>query len=537
MRTALTASVIALLTGLLIALPAQAVIKPDQDLIGKGGVYSIAKQVLVGKVTAVNAAAKTIDVEISEDLRSGAAKGGATPFEKTQRINVAASPEVAGYARVGGPAVLFVARIKGGLVHVADCFCPVVENPAGTPPTWTVARTEPWSAFTATTPALIQALRDLGSNKGFTNLNGVPHWMFPRYRKVTSLQGKPALLACGDANGDGIPDLVGILESGAVEFHVATAGGYSEAAFKDATAAWGLAGVKAKVAALGDVNGDGKADLLLDGALYVSAGSKFTATKAIAAPTSADWLAAGIGDCNGNGKADAALVTKTGDLYVFENGPTDQPWKALPPRSLWKEDAAKPTQKAVFGLFGWNQNLYLMVVRSDGPTRYPAAVDDERPADVAHLALAFKGDLKADLKCVALTGLRTERSLGGPQAPSTSSLSLMIYTPAGASTDIALMGRGYGTYLMNARMGFFRHSRGPAGSHKSSGGGKAKLLITPVAATCGDFVRKDNLDELIFAVEDGGVYLADNVGAALAPGWRPNFDKAGWDEVWVNETP
>jgi len=512
----------AVLLTFLVAASARAVIKPDMDVGGQRGLYSVASRVLIGKVTAVDPAARCIELEMAEDISSSARKGRGEPFEPRQRVNLAAAPEVLEHARVGAPAVLVAARVKGGMVHVADCFCPVGESPAGSPPTWTVDRTEPWKVFPGVTAAFIEALRDAMQDR-FSDLNSVPHWMIPRYRKVLALKAAPKFLVSADASGDGVPDLVVGFPDGTVAFHVATAGGYEQTAFRDATAAWGLAGARASAAALGDASGDGRPDLLLDDVLYLNEGARFAPSPAVTKlPAGAKVLAAGIGDADADGKNDALLVTRAGDLYVYKNGPATAAWEALPPRSLWKEDPANPTQQALFGAFGYNGNAHLMVVRSDGPVRYAVDERDGRPADIEHLALAFKGQLKLPFRCLAVAPMRTVRGTGRGGPKIVSGPSFLMLTPGGRTTDLALMNRGYGVYVMNGRMGLFRHKR--TEGHKS-GGAKGALLITPVAATAADFNRADGIDELLFATADGNVYEGDNIGFA--------FDSM----EWVNETP
>ena len=448
------------LIGWLPAGPAWAVIKPDADIGGQRGIYSVASAILVGKIGGIDAAAEMVDVRIEKDVSSAGVKGRGRPFEKTVRVNLSAAPELLRRAKDGAPVVIIVGRTKGGLLHLADECCTAEESPTGSPPTWTVTKVEPWPIFPGVTPALVMALEDIVAGK-FTDLNGVPHWMFPRYRRVVTLKGKPAFLACGDVNGDKIPDVLGGLADGRVELHLATAGGYETAAFRDATQEWGLGGAKGKAGALRDIDGDGKAELLLDDVLYANDGKAFKPGLALTKlPAGAEILAVGLGDANGDGRRDAALVTRAGDLCVFENsGAADKPWKPLPARSLWKEDPKNPTQKAVFGEFGHDGNLYLMAVRFDGPVRYPVDPRDGFPRDMDGLALAFKGRSKPDLACVALTSLQTARRTGPSpkQGESVSDASLLIFTPEGNAKDLALMNRGHGVFLLNGRMGLFRH--------------------------------------------------------------------------------
>jgi len=156
--------------------------------------------------------------------------------------------------------------------------------------------------------------------------------------------------------------------------------------------------------------------------------------------------------------------------------------------------------------------------------------------------LAFKGKMKQEpVVYQSIAPLHTEITLGkgsrGQSPPKSAALSFLMFTPEGNGRDMALMGRGYGVYLLNGRMGLFRHHR--TEGHKS-GGARGKLIVPEiVAATNADVNRKDGLDELLFATPDGKVYEADNVGfdVGLNPHWSNGPHAGDYGYKWVNETP
>jgi hypothetical protein len=281
---------------------------------------------------------------------------------------------------------------------------------------------------------------------------------------------------------------------------------------------------------MGDVNGDGKSDLLLGGTLYVNDGGKFSATVAIAPlPEGAKLLAVALADANGDGKDDAILITRSGRMFVFENGLVSEKWKAAQPRDLWEERSESPTLYGAIDRFGLSTNPFLMVVRADTLVRYPINPADGKATDYPQLSGEVKGSLKPKLpiECSAATPIRIlmgDRTKTDSKR-STQRASFFVFQPD-AAKDFGIINRGYGCFITNDRTGLFRRER--TEGHKS-GGTKGKTLVVPVAATTADYNYNDGQDEILFATEDGQVYLGDN------PSDIPAYDKSG--NKWVNETP
>ncbi len=125
----------------------------------------------------------------------------------------------------------------------------------------------------------------------------------------------------GDVNGDGLDDIITFTRNAAADVYVALSNGTSFGASAKWHEFFGIAGEYPGVA---DVNGDGKADIVVFtrgtlGDVYValSSGAGFGASAKWH-----DWFAVGgelprIGDFNGDGKADIATFTTNAAADVF----------------------------------------------------------------------------------------------------------------------------------------------------------------------------------------------------------------------------
>ena len=523
-HTRITFRIASLITPMLLAAAtAQGVIRVDFDL---KQIKRFSSAILRGKLTAIDAKSGGVEARMSAFAKAK------LPDEYVRlRVNLSVAPKHLKALAVGDPVALFVGRKSGAMIHVGDRVCSAKRQGTGAPAVFKITEVQAvWRTFPGPTANLLIALDDLHKPKGaYTDQNSVDHWFVARYRKVLKLDGRPEWLSAGDVNGDGVPDLLSSV-GGVIRMHLATAGGYEKVGFADATQAWGLAGAKGERAAFGDADGDGKLDLLLGAMLYVNDGAKLTATPAITPlPKGTGLLAVGLGDANGDGRNDAILVSRKGRLFVFENGPTTAAWAARKPRTLWAERAETPTLFGAIDQFGLSTNAFLMVVRSDTLMRYPIHPADGKPLDYPQLSGEVKGsianrlpiDLAAATPIRILMGNRT----GTAAKRTTRRASFFIMLPD-AAKDFGLINRGYGCFITNGRTGLFRRKR--TEGHKSAGR-KGKTLIVPVAATVGDFNYNDGQDEILFATEDGQVYLGDNPSDIRA------YDKSGLK--WVNETP
>ncbi len=127
----------------------------------------------------------------------------------------------------------------------------------------------------------------------------------------------------GDVTGDGKADLVAIDKDGKLYVYPNTGGTKTDtwAANYYAGFGWTFPHVM-----LGDVNGDGKADLVVidkDGKLYLYPNAGGTGTDTWGAKDYAgfgwDFVHVMLGDVTGDGRADLVAIDKDGKLYVYPN--------------------------------------------------------------------------------------------------------------------------------------------------------------------------------------------------------------------------
>ncbi|MEU0113461.1 trypsin-like serine protease [Streptomyces bobili] len=139
-----------------------------------------------------------------------------------------------------------------------------------------------------------------------------------------------SIVAPGDVTGDGLPDVVSVDSAGALWIYPGKGTGSFGTRVKAGTG-WNNFNV---VRGHGDFNGDGKADLLArnktSGAVYLYRGrgvlgsTAFMSGLKVATWSNTTYNAfAAVGDVNGDGKADLLARTPAGTLYLYRgNGST-----------------------------------------------------------------------------------------------------------------------------------------------------------------------------------------------------------------------
>ncbi|MCD0482943.1 trypsin-like serine protease [Streptacidiphilus sp. ASG 303] len=128
------------------------------------------------------------------------------------------------------------------------------------------------------------------------------------------------IVAPGDLTGDGNPDLLSVDSAGAVWVYPGKGTGSFGSRFQVGSGLQGLS----QLVGHGDFTGDGRPDLVgrtSAGALYLypgAGGGKFGARRTLSTSgfASANALAA-VGDVNGDGKADLLIRFTTGSLYLY----------------------------------------------------------------------------------------------------------------------------------------------------------------------------------------------------------------------------
>jgi hypothetical protein len=262
----------------------------------------------------------------------------------------------------GHPLVIFAGKAAGTrgavVVHAGDKW--VMATTAG-PQTWTPYKDNPALAlaFPGRTSTLLRLLGEYKSGKS-PFLNSVEDRLFTGGVKPLGklpFAGVSQLLAA-DLDGDKTLELIAATPERLRVLRQKDNALAEASEFK-------FGGTRHCVTA--DVNADGKLDLLVDGYVLVSGTGRFTAVELPQAPSAATLITCALLDATGDHKPDAVLLTRSGELRIFENAGGQ--WKPSPPRSLWKAD--DPATSAVIGPFSEDASPAIIVARESGLTRHP----------------------------------------------------------------------------------------------------------------------------------------------------------------------
>jgi len=461
-------------------LPARAVIRVD---ITVSKIYDSSKTVVVGTVAAVNPDHRVLDVKVTETAK------GESPGERV-RVQIVSPEGLLKKVAAGQPAVLFVAEEKGAsmaLVHLADTWLMAQAVPDAQPPVWRVVQVyDGKQTFPGRTAAIVRLAAELKAGKP-TLLDKVEaNFFHGGIRELAKLGlAKPILLAAADVNGDRRADLV-VVAGGGTHLMLAAGAGY-----QDATPKWGLGGASGRAAAFGDVNGDGRPDLLIGQEIYINDGQKFAPAGAqLQLPDGVKPLAAALADATGDGKPDALVLLADGRLLVFENpGATDKPWSQQTPRALWQE---KETALAgAIGDFGDNGKPHVMAVRPGGIVRYALDAGGGPPADFERLTGEKPPHVATaeGLKNVVAAAL----DYNGDRRPD------FLLVAEGGS--LLLVNRGFGAFL----------AAGDAGAALVSTAERpVPFKLSPATPIAQADMHGDGIDDLLVITEDGRLFEADN---------------------------
>lgn len=350
------------------AMPARAVIqvkKPISEIYSTG-----ASQVIVGRIARVNLENRVIEVEVTETIKGEAAG---------ERVLVQVrSPEaLIKEVAAGQPIALLVSKARGrsfAAVAMADTWVTAEFVGEGKAARWLTSQEnqDMIQSFPGRTVALVRLLQELKGGKS-TMLNAVDDAAaFGLVGSIGKLAiGRPTFLVGADVNSDKHADL--LVGTGEGVRLLLNANG----AFADATEAWGLKGVAGSQAAFGDVNGDGRVDLLLGAALFINEGQSFkSAGKQAGLPADGQVLAMGF-----LAPKTLAVLKKDGQLQTFalSNGA----WTAGAARAIWRDEPAATS--AALGDFGDDGQMHAMVVGEAGVSRYALDEGGARPADFLRL--------------------------------------------------------------------------------------------------------------------------------------------------------
>ena len=474
---------LSLLALVVLASPAMAVInvKTPMSLI-----YQTSRTVIVGTITEVHQAGKTIQVKVQECAK------GQSPGPQLE-IQAAAAEGLIGRVAVGGPVVLFVAKARGNLatVHLADTWFLATGLPDANPPTWRITgRYDGAQSFPGRTVALVRLVADLKAEKR-TMLNVVEQNLFSAPpRKLAKLAvEKPTWLLTADFDGDKQPDLVVGTAKG-VRLFLATGAGY-----RDATAEWGLKATADGCHAVGDVKGEGKLDLLLGSDAWINQGRAFARARLPIAPRFCEGaLAAGLVDVAGHGRRDVAVLLASGrEVGKWQNpGPQTKWWPEPGLRKL--RPAGQPPFAAFFGNWGDTGKPHVMFIENDGITRYALRDDGGPPADLERLCgvdlRKSSEKFRTGLKPIAALAL----DANGDGLPD-----LLVMCEAGG---LLLVNRGFGAYLLDDK---------DVGSALVAGpGSKPPFTLGPATPWAAADLDGDGLDDILVLGEDGTLWAIKN---------------------------
>jgi len=443
-------------------------------------VYGAGSQaVMIGKISEVVPEKQLAVITMTELL-----KGGTKPFAKIRAL-LPEPKDFVKQVRPDQPIVFFLtAGVKDrALLHVGDTWLKM-EN---------IANSDVWKSqqiddkltkgFPGRTSALVKMLSEKNAGNLDVIMDVFPKVPFgPGQRKLGKLEiQKPSWLLAEDLNGDKKPDLI-VGASAGTKVFLAAGDGY-----QDATAQWGALGAGSYHAA-GDVNGDGKIDLLIDGSLWINDGQKFTAAKMAFGLPAKSPLAAALIDVNGDQKLDAVFLTASGQVQIYENnGGTEKPWSGKAGTPLWSDGDAPAF--AAIGDFGDTGKPHALVVTANGVTRYAFDADGGTPADFTRLT-GF--ELKKITKFTDgfKSPVAVSLSMNGAGRPD-----LYLFSD---TNPLLLLNRGLGTFFMDD---FTTH------------GTPKPLAFTPnpTSRMARANMHGKGVDDVLILAEDGTLYLMENV--------------------------
>ncbi len=355
-----------------------------------------AKMVLIARITAVNPDNRVVEARVT-DLAKGESPG------PTVRVQIQEPAELLQHVKAGQDLVIFANARRGSsalaAVHVADTWL-LAEQLPNTPAAWRTSKEhdlrQTYPGRTAGLARLVRAMKE--GKPGILDEADEPVFA-EGAREIARIDVKaPTLFASADINGDKRPDLV-VGSAEGVTLLLGKDGG-----FQPTAEGWPVKVPSGSISAFGDLNGDGRADLLTLG--------------------------------------------KTGELMAMINGD----WTPRILRRIGEAGEQEPLAMAV-GDFGDDGKPQVLIVREDGITRHALDANDAASADflrltgekftlydpqnkglknAAAVALDANGDGRKDYLMMAdggvgallvnrgfgafLAGVATPRALRGPNA-------------------------------------------------------------------------------------------------------------------------
>jgi hypothetical protein len=219
-----------------------------------------------------------------------------------------------------------------------------------------------FGVFNGSVDRLCELVQDEAAGRGY-----FPAQPFTRFSAavVATLNEPIRGVGIHDVNADGRLDLIATSAAG-----VRVLLQDEKAAWTDATQRLGLAGVTAVSCALADVDGDGDADLLLDGRLYRMDGDGWKATDLL--PAMENVLSAAFVELAGDARPEIVVSIRDGGLRAFTFAPraANAPACKEVTAELQLDQAENGGgASGYFETIDWNQDDKLDLVHLAGPGR------------------------------------------------------------------------------------------------------------------------------------------------------------------------